>query len=387
MSPRKIVLTAGFAMFSMFFGSGNLVFPLLIGTQTLDQYPFSTMGLIVTAVFVPLLGLTSMILYEGNYNNYFSRLGKVPSFILITIMLSLIGPFGVIPRCITVAYGGVSLMFPALPLWLFSLVFCIIIMGLVWQKNRIVEIIGLFLTPFKLGGIALLLLAGLLTGEAPTASSLTSTEAFFKGFMRGYQTMDLIAAFFFSSATYYYLRDHMKGGMADPKSLLRPSFVACSIAAAILSLAYIGFVSLGAKYAPLLEGLRSEEMLSAVAGHALGTYATPVLAFTVAVACLATAVILSSLFVEFLKDDVSKDQLSHPQCIYLTMATTFAMSLLGFAAICDFLEEILVVAYPALIVYALANIANKTMNFQYVKIPFWLTLFLSGAYKVFTVIG
>lgn len=373
-------------MFSMFFGSGNLVFPLLIGTQTLDQYSFATLGLICTAVIVPLIGLISMILYEGNYTHYFSRLGKIPSFILILIMLSLIGPFGVVPRCITVAYGGVSLMFPTLPLWLFSFIFCLAIMGLVWQKNRIVEIIGLFITPFKLGGIALLLLAGLFASHAPTPSSLTDFQAFSTGFMRGYQTMDLIAAFFFSSATYYYLRDHLKEGKSDPKSLLKPSFIACSIAAALLSLAYIGFVSLGAKYAPLLEGLRSEEMLSAVAGFALGAYATPVLAFTVAIACLATAVILSSLFVDFLQENISQEQFTRPQSIYITMATTFAMSLLGFAAICDFLEMILVVAYPALIVYALTNIANKTLSFKFVKVPFWLTLFASGAYRVFTIV-
>ncbi len=141
MTYKRVILTAGFAMFSMFFGSGNLVFPLLIGTQTLDVSTYSTLGLILTAVIVPFLGLFGMILYNGNTRDYFDKLGRIPSFLLILAMLSLMGPFGVVPRCITVAYGGLNVLYPTLPFDWFSAGFCALITILIWKSNRVVDVI------------------------------------------------------------------------------------------------------------------------------------------------------------------------------------------------------------------------------------------------------
>ena len=151
----KTVLTAGFAMFSMFFGSGNLVFPLMLGTQTL-QHSFSALGgFFITAVIVPFLGLIAMIAFNGDRERFFGTLGKGTGFVLTFLILALIGPFAVIPRCITVAYGGLQLIWPHLSFVGFSAFFCILTGVLIWHPNKVVGIIGLVLTPLKLGGIAL----------------------------------------------------------------------------------------------------------------------------------------------------------------------------------------------------------------------------------------
>jgi LIVCS family branched-chain amino acid:cation transporter len=382
MNDRKIVLTAGFAMFSMFFGSGNLVFPLLIGTQTLSQFPIATLGLIITAVIVPFLGLIGMVLFQGDYQKYFSSLGKVPSFLLIFAMLALMGPFGVVPRCITVAFGGVSLVFPGLPFWVFSFIFCTAIILLIWQKNKIIEIIGLFLTPLKLGSILLLLACGLWLSNPAPESQIPETEAFLTGLFQGYQTMDLMAAFFFSSATYFYLKNNMQN-KGDEKCLLRLSIIASCIGAALLSVAYIGFVSLGAKYSPYLQGVKPEEILITITGQALGAYAKPVLAFTLAIACLATAVILSTLFVDLLQIDIFKNKISRPQSISITSGITFGISLLGFATICKWLGTILELAYPALIALAIANILQSQLNWRQGRFSFWIVLLICSTIKGF----
>lgn len=381
MSHKKMVLTAGFAMFSMFFGSGNLVFPLLIGQQMASAYPLSILGLLITAVIVPFLGLFGMILYDGSTKVYFGKLGKLPSLLLIGMMLSLMGPFGVIPRCITVAYGSVSILFPGLPYSIFSFVFCAIIIGLIWQANRVVDLIGLLLTPFKLGGLALLLIVGLwFSGEAPIVD-VTSKTAFTKGLKLGYQTMDLMAAFFFSSAIVIYLRNNL-GSDSDRQTLLRLSIMASLTGALVLSLVYIGFVALGARYASLLTTVQPEAMLVVIAQYALGTYALPIISLTMVVACLATAVILATLFVDFLHGDIMQQKMTSPQSIFLSLGITFCVSLLGFSRICEFLGTILEVAYPALIVLAITNICNKLFDIQQGKLPFWITLGLSGLMKV-----
>ena len=360
MTHRKTVLTAGFAMFSMFFGSGNLVFPLLIGKEALHQYPIAILGLLITAVLVPFLGLISIILFDGNYRVYFERLGKTPAFLLIAIILMLIGPFGVVPRCITVAYGGFNLIYPDLAITSFSFLFCLTIIALIWSKNRVVDIIGLFLTPFKLGGIVILILFGLWYGEQPIENGMSAGESFKNAFFMGYQMMDLMAAFFFSSTIVYYLRSHLST-REDPKVLIKMSISASLIGALLLSLAYIGFVALGAKYAPHLQNANSEQLLVAIGGHALGYFAKPVIAIVLAVGCLATAVILSTLFTDFLVQDVTKDRLKRPYAILITMSITFIVSLLGFSKLMVILGSILNVTYPALIALAIMNIIDRLM--------------------------
>jgi LIVCS family branched-chain amino acid:cation transporter len=120
MSKFKISLTIGLAMFAMFFGYGNLVFPIKIGMHVADKYALASMGLIITGVIVPILGLLSMVVYQGDRVKYFGLLGKWAPFTLTLLMLSLLGPFGVVPRCIIVAYGGISLLWPSLSLIIFS---------------------------------------------------------------------------------------------------------------------------------------------------------------------------------------------------------------------------------------------------------------------------
>jgi len=360
MTHRKTVLTAGFAMFSMFFGSGNLVFPLLIGKEALHQYPVAILGLLVTAVLVPFLGLISIILFDGNYRTYFERLGKIPAFLLIAIILMLIGPFGVAPRCITVAYGGFNLIYPDLTITTFSFLFCLTIAALIWSRNRVVDIIGLFLTPFKLGGIVILILFGLWYGEQPLENGLSAGESFKNAFFTGYQMFDLMAAFFFSSTIVHYLRTHLSES-EDPKTLVKMSIGASLIGALLLSLVYIGFVALGAKYAPHLQNTNPEQLLVAIGGHTLGYFAKPVIAVVLAVGCLATAVILSTLFTDFLTQDVTKDRLKRPYAILITMSITFVVSLLGFSKLMTILGSILDLAYPALIALAIMNVIDRLM--------------------------
>ena len=363
MSAYKIVLTAGFAMFSMFFGSGNLVFPLLIGFQSLNHYSYAILGLLVTAVCVPFLGLLGIIQFQGDRKAYFSSLGPIVSFSLVFLMLTLIGPFGVMPRCITVAFGGLAILSPSLPFWAFSFGFCLLLGALIWQRNKIVSIIGLCLTPFKLGSIIFLIIFGLWYGPDVMPSTQTSTQSFWLGVSQGYQTMDLIAAFFFATTIYEYLQLRLKqAGQQNPSvpQLFRWGLSASLVGAFLLSIVYVGFTLLGSKYASHLQTTPPESMLVEIANQALGVYAMPVVAFTLAISCLATATVLATLFVDFLQQDISRNRLSRPQSIVITLALTFGMSLLGFKTICQFLGTILEWIYPLLVVYAVIQILRKS---------------------------
>ena len=151
-----------------------------------------------------------------------------------------------------------------------------------------------------------LMLAGLYYAEPVLESTIGRSQALTQGLTKGYQTMDLMAAFFFSSTTVHYLRGHLREGDGQ-STLMRLSLIACLIGASILAIAYVGFIALGAKYAPELMGVPPESLLAVISRQALGDMALPIVSLTMAVACLATAVILTLLFVEFLHEDVLKN--------------------------------------------------------------------------------
>jgi LIVCS family branched-chain amino acid:cation transporter len=357
-SPFKLILTSGFAMFSMFFGSGNLVFPLLVGFKTGANYIYTTFGFLLTAVLVPFLGLLGVMQYRGDRHNYFSIIGKVPSFILSFLMLSLLGPFGVMPRCISVAFGGVQLMYPEFPLWIFSLIFCISVTILIWQPNKIVSIIGLFLTPLKLGSIATLIIIGLMVSSDPTEAVMMPIDSLWYGLHQGYQTMDLIAGLFFATTIYAYIKNNTATKATD-YNMMKWGIMASLTGAFLLSVVYIGFVMLGARYSQYLNGVAPEAMLSAIAKIALGKYSLPFMAILLAISCLVTATVLASLFSEFLHEDIFQKSFKRAISIILTMGLSFNMSLLGFDKICYFLSMILEWIYPLLIVFALFQIGRR----------------------------
>ena len=96
---------AGMALFSMFFGAGDLIWPLILGGSSGNQNSYALIGLLISGVTLPLLGLTSMMLFQGDYRKFFGQLGKIPGFVLIFIVQVILGPVGSIPRLFTLSYA------------------------------------------------------------------------------------------------------------------------------------------------------------------------------------------------------------------------------------------------------------------------------------------
>lgn len=370
MQRKTLAVTAGFAMFSMFFGSGNLVFPLLIGASTQNHFDLATLGLFATGILVPFLGLLSMIVMEGKRAHFFQEIGKAPAFLMTLMMLALMGPVGVSARCIIVAFAGCQLVVPALTLPVFSLVFCAITAALCWEQKRVVTIIGRYLTPFLLASILAIIVMGAMGAPTLGESALGRLEAFDVGVSQGYQTMDLLAAFFFCASTITYLK--IQQTLSPSKdSLMKVSLQASCVGIVLLGSVYAGFVYLGAAFAPSLVGVAPEKMLVVIAGQVLGSFATPVMAVTIGLACLTTLIILTNLFAEFLSLEVTEERLPRKGALLITLAISFAVSLSGFTRLAHWLAAALSIAYPALIALALAKLLEKTFNVTKIKLVPW----------------
>lgn len=332
------MLACGFAVFSMFFGSGNLVCPLILGTNFSPDIWGVLSGFIVTAVGLPLMGLFALVRYQGEVKAFFHPLGSIIGRIIPLILIGLLGPFGVVPRNITIAHGSMHVAAPEFSLLAFSTCFCAALTLFIWHRSRIVPWIAFFMTPLKLGGLSCLIIMGLHVLPSLGTAAFNATD-FWPGLNEGYQTMDLIASYFFSATIYVYLKNN------SSNKLMTRAVGASLIGAGLLACVYVGFLLLAAQGSHVLKGHPSEHYLSILSHIVFGEWGAIFTGCVVTISCLTTATILSALFA---------DALPLPQRwmqVAVTIALNFSISLIGFEGIRTCLGAVLTWLYPFLVVF------------------------------------
>ncbi len=356
--PR--IFSTGLAMFSMFFGAGNVVFPLVIGQMAGDQTPFAILGLLITAVGVPFLGLIAILLFQGNDQDFFAQLGKFPGFLVTAIIMLLIGPFGGLPRCVALSYSTLQLSWPLLSFGMFSFLSCFLIFFCSYRKHYMLNLLGYILTPFLLFTLGLTIIMGLWTAEHSAPSSLSSMQSFVYGFMEGYNTMDLLASFFFSAIIYNTLKqDTNISNVQEERALFTLSLKASCVGGGLLALIYIGFGTVAAWHSASLAVNNQGEILGALTLKILGPYAGIVASATIALACLTTAIALAAVFAEFLQKILCCNKISYIQALTLTMIASFLISLLEFTGIVSLLAPLLQIVYPFLVMFTIFSIISR----------------------------
>ena len=363
----------------MFFGAGNITFPLIIGQTVEGGLIWALLGLVLTAIVIPFSGLLSISLYEGDYESFFSRIGKGPGLFVIILLLAMIGPFGGIPRCITLTYSTLKVYFTGMHLLTFSLVSCLIVFLCSWKKNRILDLIGYVLSPILVLLLVVIIIKGVFFSNSDPVGSSHVAHPFFYGLREGYNTMDLLAAFFFSSLVYNKLKEQQ----GERKSVLVPVFKASLIGAGLLSMIYIGFSYVAAHHSMALDGTGVDQLLGRIGQIVLGQHAGLVVCMSIALTCLTTAIALTVVCAEFLQRRITKGRLSYEWSLVTVLVVTVLVSTLEFTGIVKLLAPVLEVVYPSMLVLCVMNVFHKLLNYQPVKVPVFFTLSLVLYFQYF----
>lgn len=359
----------GLAMFSMFFGAGNVIFPLAVGQYAGDKNFFAMIGLILTAAIMPIAGVIAMILFDGNYKQFFGRLGKTPGFIVAFIVISLLGPLGSTPRCIALAYTTLKTCFLEISPTLFSALACGLILLCTIKKRHLLTLLGWVLTPVLLLSLLIIICIGLLT--TPTVQTIDETKmhVFLHGLKEGYNTMDLLAAFFFSSTILNILRMRLKNSLEGHAHSFKTALLASVIGATLLAAIYVGFSYLASFHGNELSTNGKDELLAAITMKIAGSSAGLLVCITIALACLTTAIALISAFADFFQKEVLKEKVSYEATLIGSLLVTFFVSTFKFTGISAFLGPTLEIAYPGLIVLTFLNIAFRLKQVAPIKLP------------------
>ncbi|NGX42903.1 MAG: Branched-chain amino acid transport system 2 carrier protein [Chlamydiae bacterium] len=363
-------ISTGLAMFSMFFGAGNIVYPLALGQYAQNQNFFAITGLLITAVGVPFIGLMAMTLFDGNYRDFFERIGKIPGFLITLFIIALIGPFGAMPRLFALSYSTAKIFTGDISLPVFSAISCVIVYFMTFRRGRILDILGYFLTPVLLTTLVILIAKGIMSSPETLATDHDKLSTFLFGLKEGYNTMDLMGAFFFSSIVILCLKKELlPDDQKDFRQLITMTLKAGCIGASLLALVYVGSSYVAAFNSESLATVPQDEILATLALQILGPYAGVIAILAVSLTCLTTAIALTAVFAEYLHEDITLKKVSYQASVALTLAATFFMSTLSFTGIMSFLVPILVVCYPALIALSIINLLHKLYGFKPVKIP------------------
>lgn len=373
---KKLIFTTSCALFAMLFGAGNIVFPLILGRSLGADTPYALLGFILSAVFIPLLGFISVMLAAGSQNQFLAKLGRIPGLMIALLCMILLGPLGAIPRCIAIAHADISWYFPELNIWIFSACMACGIWVFTYEKNRIIEWLGLYLGPIKILCLIAIGIAGFFFAGEPIDPKIASSEAFTTGFYSGYGTMDLLAIIFFSGMIFQRLFNKED---SQKKLLKKAAYVAlwCGL---LLALMYGLFAGIAAQHGARLSDVANDTLLSALASIVLGTKAGIFANITIALTCFVTAIALSATFAEFIAKDIFKDILSYRLALIITIILSALMATLRFNGIMSVIMPLISLCYPALIVFAFFHILSSFGFIQekHARVTFWIVFSLSA---------
>ncbi len=374
---QSSILSVALAFFAMLFGSGNILYPLTLGRDTGVMAVYAMSGFFVTAVLVPLLGIVAMILYCGSYEDFFATIGKIPGKVVTLTCMLLVGPFCIIPRSISLAFGALSWVFPALSLFYFSLISGAILYILTSRQSGLLNILGKILGPLKLLLLSAIIIKGFFVVSSAVACSLPVASVVMRGVLDGYGTLDLLGAFFFTNIVLAGLMRKKDTEKLNEKQAVYVAFLGGMLGCLLLGAVYAGFVIVSSFQSGVCQGIPREQLLSSLAAQLLGSAGGILASVTIAIACLTTAVALTTVFADYLSKDFFQKTISYQTALYITLAIALVLSNYGFETIMESVVPVIMILYPALIALALANCIGKMINRDLSKIAFYGVLLIT----------
>ena len=361
----------GFALFAMFFGAGNLIFPPYLGLISGPQWWVGFLGFTITDAGLGLLAIIALSKYDGNLNVLASRVNKTFAIIISTAIILCIGPFLATPRTAATTYeiGILPIFGESVNRYLFSVVFFIIACLLSIRPSKVVDIVGKFLTPSLILCMAVLIVKGIVSPIGEIANTTMIDNVLEKGITDGYQTMDAIAGCMFALVVLNAVKTR---NYSSQKLEIKATILSGIIAAVCLAIIYGGLLYLGAQTSSLgIYDINTDNtrLLVDITNRVLGGVGVYILAIITALACLTTAIGLISAAGNFF-NELSKGKISYEIIVVICSVVSCAISVLGVSQIIKISAPILQILYPCAMTIVLIGLFNEKIKNDIVfKIP------------------
>lgn len=355
----KDSLILGFAIFSMYFGAGNIIFPPYLGLTSASDWHISFFSYFLADIGFATFAMFALLKVGGNVDDLTSKLGKTAGILLMSSIILCIGPLIALPRT-----GATTYEMLVVPMFgdsfknsiITSILYYALIMFFTFKPTVMIEILGRVLTPLLFFGLIFLIIKGFVTPIGDIVQNSANENLFLDGLVMGYQTLDVLAALAFGIIIIKIVKAK---GYNDTKTSFKIVGYASILAAFGIMIVYFGLSYLGATASGLFEqNIAKAVLLNKIINILLGDYGNIFLGIIVFLACFTTGAALVSVTAEYFSK-LSNRKISYKTLVVIVTIFSIFVTNIGLEQIISFAGPILGIVYPAAIVLVILIFFDK----------------------------
>ena len=350
-------MIVGFALFSIYFGAGNLIFPPSIGNVSGSEWVLALIGFCVTGIVLPLLAVIAILNVGGKFEDLTRPISPWFYKVFNLLLMVGIGMLVTIPRMSATTHElGIQQLFPKVPSLVTIIVFFAICFYFAMDKSNVIDKIGKVLTPLLV--IILLFIVGKGIFDpigVPVETGINNS--FSNAFISAYQTGDVVTGIFCAPIFIAAIAGFGYKG----KQVRNMALTGTAIAGAGLLLVYGGLLFIGASGSGLFPRDIADTMLvSNLIDISLGNFGSIALAIAITLACLTSAIGVISVIADFL-NELTKNKFSYRIWVAVVCTAGIVIGSSGVEAISTYVMPIFTALYQVAIVLVVLGTLHKVV--------------------------
>ena len=360
---KKDIITCGFALFAIFFGAGNLIFPPYLGVLSGDRWYESMIGFLLTDPALPVIGVLVTMKLGGRADDLGKRVSPKFAKLIGMVAILLIGPLFAVPRTGATTHEIFTqpLFGSNIPIIVTALVFFALTWWIAINPNKVIDYVGNILTPVLLVILAVIVVKSIATPPGQTITT-DASGLFSLGFKEGYQTMDALGAALMAGIV---STDLIRRGYTDEKTKLKAGIGVGLVALVLLAFVYGGLTYAGATVGDFYNAATPRtDLLIGMTTLLMGDIGKLALGVAVALACLTTSSGLISTCGNYFST-ISDGKLEYKKVVTVATIVSLVISLLGVESIIAIAVPVLTIIYPVVIVLIFLSIFDKKIKYNW----------------------
>ena len=376
----KDSLVVGLALFCMFFGAGNLIFPPYLGNKVGQDFLIALFGFLLTGVGLPIIAIIACAKIDGSFEDMALRVSKPFMVIATTAIILAIGPIIAIPRTASTAFEiGVQTLAPSIPQVVVVVVYFFIALLFVLKPSKLVNMLGKIVTPILLFALIAMFTKGMISPIGESVA-LDVDQAFTESFKEGYNTMDALGAVLFGTVIISAIKSK---GYVTEKEKLKVAIGAGIVAGLALIVIYSGLMYLGSQTSGLEVEMARTELLVYIANTMFGQAGLVLLSITAILACITTAITLLIIGAKFFTE-LSKGKVSYTVNAIILTVVSALLALNDVEQIVALAGPILEIMYPVVMVLTFVALFNDKIKSDFTV---RMTVYVTLAFSVITMLS
>ena len=361
MNKTKDILLVAFALFSLFFGAGNLLLPPFLGYKAGEDWFLVTLGFVITAVVIPIIGIIAHAKIQGTLYDFGKKVSAKFSYVYC-VLIYVIAVALPSPRTAAATHEiAIAPTFGSDPLWTSTIYFSLVLL-FVLNRTTILDFIGKFLTPIIV--VMLLLVIGI---GIFSSNMITSTPQFESplaiGILEGYQTFDAIGAVVVGAVIIISINSMNTSSFEVKKDLIIKSGILAGLG---LFTIYAGLIAIGACYGSeinlndnLSPDMQRANLLRNISKSALGGFGNAILSVLISLACFTTAVGIVTGAADYFQGLCNNSHFAYVSTAVLGCTLGVVIGQLDFNSIIIVAVPVLLFIYPITITLILLNVLPR----------------------------